>query len=94
MVPAAQLVRLTFGVVASIPVSKIVKDIIANNVTIVTAADAVKVKAGSLIIGAMMTKALDTTIDSYITSARTAVNEIRRSKETDNTNENEEKVER
>jgi len=46
--------KLAAQVVASFGVTKIVNDIIANNTTIQTTADAVKVWTGSLVIGSMV----------------------------------------
>lgn len=41
-------------VVASFGVTKVINDVIANNTTINTTADAVKVWAGALVIGSMV----------------------------------------
>jgi hypothetical protein len=48
------MVRLGVHLVSSIGVSKIVNDMIVNNVNIVTKMDAVKVWTGSIVIGSMI----------------------------------------
>lgn len=48
------LVKIGVHVVASIGVSKVVKDIILNNTNVVTTADGVKVIVGSLVLGSMV----------------------------------------
>jgi hypothetical protein len=48
------VVRLVAQVFASVGVSKVVNDVIRNNTTIVTTADAVRVWAGSVVIGSMI----------------------------------------
>ena len=51
---ALPFVKLAVHVVSSVGVSKIVNDVIRNNVSVVTTADAVKVIAGSIVIGSMV----------------------------------------
>lgn len=51
---SAPVVRLAAQLFASVGVSKVVNDIIKNNTTIVTTTDAVRVWAGSLVIGSMI----------------------------------------
>jgi hypothetical protein len=46
--------KLGVQFVAGLGVSKIVADIVKNNVSVVTTADAVKVWTGSLVIGSMV----------------------------------------
>jgi hypothetical protein len=48
------ITRLAVHIVSSIGVSKVVNDIIKNNTNVVTTADAIKVTAGSLVIGSMV----------------------------------------
>ena len=48
------IAKLGAQVVAGLGVSKIVADIVKNNVRVVTTADAVKVWAGSFVIGSML----------------------------------------
>lgn len=54
MSSAIPIAKLAVHVVSSIGVSKVVNDIIKNNVTVVTSTDAVKVAAGSIVIGSMV----------------------------------------
>lgn len=46
--------KLAVHVLSSVGVSKIVNDVIKNNVTIETTADAVKVACGSIVIGSIV----------------------------------------
>lgn len=46
--------KLAAQVVASFGVTKVVNDVITNNTTVQTTADAVKVWAGALVIGSMV----------------------------------------
>jgi hypothetical protein len=46
--------KLVIHVLASVGVSKVLNDIISNNVNVTTTADAVKVWTGSLVIGSMI----------------------------------------
>ena len=48
------LVKLGVHVVASIGVSKVVKDVIMNNTNVMSTADGVKVIVGSLVLGSMV----------------------------------------
>ncbi len=54
MSDAFVITRLAVHLISSVGVSKIVNDVIKNNVNIVTTADAIKVTAGSLVIGSMV----------------------------------------
>jgi hypothetical protein len=51
---SAPVIRLAAQLFASVGVSKVVNDIIKNNTTIVTTTDAVRVWAGSIVIGSMI----------------------------------------
>ena len=66
MGPALPLVKLGIGVVAGIPVSKVLGDVIKNNVTVVTKSDAVKVKFGGWILTTMLAGALSRTTDTIV----------------------------
>jgi hypothetical protein len=48
------MVKLSAQFVAGLGVSKILTDVVKNNVSVLTTADAVKVWAGSLVLGSMM----------------------------------------
>lgn len=48
------LAKVGVHILASLGVSKVVKDIIVNNTNVVTTADGVKVIAGSLVLGSMI----------------------------------------
>jgi hypothetical protein len=48
------ITRLAVHILASVGVSKVVNDVIANNVNVATTADAVKVWTGSIVIGSMI----------------------------------------
>lgn len=49
-----QVIKVASQLVAGLGVSKILTDIIKNNVTVVTAADSVKVWTGSLVLSSMI----------------------------------------
>ena len=66
MAPLLPVVKLGVAAVAGIPVSKIVNDIIKNNVTIVTKVDKIKVVSGSVVIGAMISQQLSKTTDMLV----------------------------
>jgi hypothetical protein len=51
---SAPFIRLAAQVFASVGVSKVVNDVIKNNTSIITTTDAVRVWAGSLVIGSMI----------------------------------------
>lgn len=55
--------RLSAQFVAGLGVSKIVADIVKNNAHVVTTADAVKVWAGSLVLGSMIVEQSSNHID-------------------------------
>jgi len=66
--PAA---KLATQLVAGLGVTKIIADIVKNNVNVVTTADAVKVWTGSFVIGSMLveqsSKHIDTATNDVIT---------------------------
>jgi hypothetical protein len=66
--PAAKIVA---QVAASFGVSKVVADVIKNNVTVLTRFDSVKVWTGSLVIGSMLVEQssnhIDRVADSVVT---------------------------
>jgi hypothetical protein len=51
------MAKLAINIVAGLGVSKVVNDIITNNTTIETTGDAIRVWAGSLVIGSMAAEA-------------------------------------
>jgi len=57
MVQALPVARIAVHVIASLGVSKVVGDVIKNNTTVVTTADAVKVYAGGLVLGSIIVDA-------------------------------------
>lgn len=63
----APFVRLVAQVAGSVGVSKVVNDIIRNNTTIVTTTDAVRVWAGSLVIGSMIADSAAKHINDRVT---------------------------
>lgn len=77
MSPVLPIVKIGAGVLAGIPVSKIVTDIIKNNVTVVTKMDTFKVASGSVVIGVMVStavkKATDELIDAIVDIKQTIV---------------------
>jgi hypothetical protein len=60
------LTKLAVQVISGIGVSKVVKDIIANNTTVETTADAVKVWTGSVVIGSMASDAVSNHVNAKI----------------------------
>lgn len=85
MGPLLPVVKLGVAAVAGIPVSKIVNDIIRNNVTIVTKVDKIKVVSGSVVIGAMISQQLSKTTDMLVDSV---VNLKNRTENTEEATEN------
>lgn len=75
-------VKLGVSVLAGIPVSKITNDIIKNNVTIITQIDKVKVAAGSVVIGAMISQSVSRTTDMLVDSIVALKNRSEKSEET------------
>lgn len=63
---ALPIARIAAQVVASFGVSKILRDVIANNVTIVTTADSVKVAAGTLVLGSMIAESASNHVDARV----------------------------
>jgi hypothetical protein len=61
--------RLATQLVASIGVSKVINDIITNNTRVETAADAVKVWTGSIVIGSMIAEQAVNHVNSRIDQA-------------------------
>lgn len=81
MGPLLPVVKLGVGVLAGIPVSKIVNDIIRNNVTIVTKVDKIKVATGSVVIGAMVGNQVSKTTDTLVDAVVDIKNRVRNSEE-------------
>ena len=81
MGPLLPVVKLGVGVLAGIPVSKIVNDIIRNNVTIVTKVDKIKVATGSVVIGAMIGNQVSMTTDTLVDAVVDIKNRVRNSEE-------------
>ncbi len=61
--------RIAVHLVSSIGVSKVINDIIKNNTNVVTTADAIKVTAGSLVIGSMIAEQAEKHVTNRIDSA-------------------------
>jgi hypothetical protein len=71
------MVRLAAQVFASVGVSKVVNDLIRNNTSVITTADAVRVWAGSVVIGSMIADSAAKHVDDRLNE----VLEWRRKKE-------------
>lgn len=65
------IAKLAVHIAASVGVSKVVGDVIRNNVNVVTTADAVKVVAGRLVIGAIVAEAASKTVDARLNDVAT-----------------------
>jgi hypothetical protein len=87
MAPLLPVVKLGGAAVAGIPVSKIVNDIIRNNVTIVTKVDKIKVASGSVVIGAMISQQLSKTTDMLVDSIVNLRNHTENEEETEKIDE-------
>jgi hypothetical protein len=87
MAPLLPVVKLGVAAVAGIPVSKIVNDIIRNNVTIVTKVDKIKVASGSVVIGAMISQQLSKTTDMLVDSIVNLRNHTENEEETEKIDE-------
>jgi hypothetical protein len=55
MFPVGTAARLGVNVLTTVSVSKVVNDVIQNNVNVVTTADAIRVWAGKFVIGMVVT---------------------------------------
>lgn len=62
-------VKLAADVVTGVGVSKIVHDIISNNVTIISNGDRIKVAVGSMVIGSMIAEAASSHVHAKIDKA-------------------------
>jgi hypothetical protein len=60
------IAKLAINVVTGVGVSKVVNDIIKNNVSIITNGDRIKVAVGSLVIGSMVAEAASNHVESGI----------------------------
>jgi hypothetical protein len=69
MSAAFPIIRLAVNVVGSVGVAKVIGDVIKNNTNVVTTADAVKVMAGSLVIGSMIVDHASTHVNEQFNSA-------------------------
>ncbi len=58
--------RLAVHIMAGLGVSKVVNDIIRHNTSVVTTADAVRVWAGSVVIGSMITQSAVNHVDQQM----------------------------
>lgn len=65
------LARLAVHLVGAAGVSKVVNDIISNNTSIETTADAVKVWAGAIVIGSMVAEQAQKHVDTRMNQAQT-----------------------
>lgn len=61
------MIRIVAQVLASVGVSKVVNDIIRNNTSVLTTADAVRVWTGSIVIGSMVADAAAKHVDGRVT---------------------------
>ena len=61
------LIKVAAQVVSGLGVSKIVSDIVRNNVVIQTTAQAVTVKAGAFVLGSMLVEQSSNHIDRTVT---------------------------
>jgi hypothetical protein len=81
------VVKFGVAALAGIPVTKIVNDVVKNNVTIVTQADKVMVKAGGFIIGSMIAASLKETTDGVVDAVVAIKNRTQKTEETTETEE-------
>lgn len=63
---ALPFARIAVHLVAGLGVSKVVKDIVVNNTTIITRTDAVRVFTGRMVIASMATAAVTKYVDQHI----------------------------
>lgn len=69
MLGVIPIAKLAVHVAASVGVSKVVGDIIRNNVTVVTTADAVKVITGRFVIGAIVAESASKLVNARFNEA-------------------------
>jgi hypothetical protein len=77
------VVKLSAQFVAGLGVSKIISDIIKNNVQVVTTADAVKVWTGSIVIGSMLVEQSSNHIERVTNDVTTWLENRKVEKETE-----------
>jgi hypothetical protein len=63
-----KVANVAVQVVAGLGVSKVINDVIVNNTNVITQADAVKVAAGSLVLGSMVVDASTAHVNDRITA--------------------------
>lgn len=63
------LIKLATQVAAGMGVSKIVSDIVRNNVPVVTTAQAVTVKVGTFVLGSMLVEQTSNHIENQVNNA-------------------------
>lgn len=68
------MVKVGVHIMSLLGVSKVVNDIIQNNTTIVTTFDAIKVNAGSLVIGSIVADAAANHVEQRINEVTTWLN--------------------
>jgi hypothetical protein len=68
MISIGPVAKIATQIIASVGVSKVVNDIITNNTNVVTSADAVKVAAGSLVLGSLIAEHASNHVTSRITA--------------------------
>jgi hypothetical protein len=66
VLPAA---KLAVNIVASVGVSKVVGDFVKNNTTVITTADAVKVWAGRIVIGSLISTHASNHVNDHLDKA-------------------------
>lgn len=71
----APVAKITAQVIASLGVSKIVNDVIRNNTNTETTADAVKVAAGSIVLGSLIAEHASNHVNARIAQFATWYNE-------------------
>ena len=80
MFPQLPLIKLATQIAAGMGVSKIVSDIVRNNVPIVTTAQAVSVKVGTFVLGSMLVEQSSNHIEAQVANLTELVEKFKNNK--------------
>ena len=83
MLPQLPLIKLATQIAAGMGVSKIVTDIVRNNVPVVTTAQAVTVKVGTFVLGSMLVEQTSNHIETQANNLVQAVEKFKNNKNTE-----------
>lgn len=77
------LIKLATQVAAGMGVSKIVSDIVRNNVPVVTTAQAISVKVGTFVLGSMLVEQSSNHIETQVNNVTELIEKFKNNKDTE-----------